>query len=71
VRMEAIGYNYYPDVRDVPARVRVNRARRLGADDGVTKLWSQSPEEMVKELNAFRRRALGGSEAAAEATPFA
>jgi hypothetical protein len=60
-----IGFNYKPGVRPVSPLVRPHRLR--GADGALPKGWARSPEEMVAELNAYRRRALGAAGAAGAA----
>lgn len=50
-----VGYNFKPDSRHVTSMTKVNRA--FGADAGLPRGWSKSPDAVAAELNAYRERA--------------
>jgi len=53
-----IGYNFVPGARERNRLAIINR-RWAGAEAALPKLWSESPEQMVEEINAYRAKALG------------
>ena len=52
-----IGFNFKPEARaDRTLLMKLNG--RLGAEGSLPKLWPGSPDQLVEELNAYRKQAL-------------
>jgi hypothetical protein len=52
-----IGFNFRPEAR--PDRTLLMKLNgRLGAEGSLPKLWPGSPDQVVEELNAYRKQAL-------------
>lgn len=54
-----VGYNFKPGVRKPSALGAITRG--LGAEAALPKGWPQSPEQLVDELETYRRLAAGQS----------
>ena len=52
-----IGFNFKPEAKTQRTLLRKLNSR-LGAEDALPKLWPGSPDQLVKELNAYREQAL-------------